>query len=68
MASDQQQDRPAIGQPAGDPTDTSTVGAPDIAGEHEDTAVDKRITAGRDGGDRETESPDGWAGMDDNAG
>jgi hypothetical protein len=56
------EERPALGQPAGDPTDTS-MGEPDIAGEHEDTAVDKNITSGTDGR-RESESPDGWGGMD----
>ncbi|HYN93901.1 MAG TPA: hypothetical protein VES42_08640 [Pilimelia sp.] len=62
MEADQQETLPALGQPAGDPTDTETLHQPDIAGEHEDTAVDKSITAGTDR-DRETESPDGWAGM-----
>lgn len=56
------EDLPALGQPAGDPGDTAT-GSPDIAGEHEDTAVDKRITAGTDP-DREPETPSGWAGQE----
>jgi hypothetical protein len=45
-------------RPLGDPA-----GEPDIAGEHEDTAVDKRIVAGEDE-EREPESPRGWAGAD----
>jgi hypothetical protein len=44
-------------RPLGDPA-----GEPDIAGEHEDTAVDKRIVSGDDDG--EPESPRGWAGAD----
>ncbi len=34
----------------------------DFASEHSDTTVDPDISAGRDKG--ETESPDGWDGMD----
>jgi hypothetical protein len=53
-----------LGQPAGDPTDTEP-GEPDFAGEHEDTAVDKRIIT-RDE-PREPESPDGLGGMEPDA-
>ncbi|HWG97903.1 MAG TPA: hypothetical protein VNV66_00935 [Pilimelia sp.] len=59
----QEPGRLAIGHPAGDPTDTSTTGEPDIAGEHQDTAVDRDITSGADD-DREPESPRGWAGLE----
>jgi hypothetical protein len=59
---EQREELPALGQPAGDPSDTAT-DDPDIAGEHEDTAVDKRIITGSEAR-REPESPDGWAGMD----
>lgn len=59
----EQQDLPALGQPANHPEDTDT-GTPDIAGEHQDAAVDKRVITG-DGEDREEESPRGWSGMDD---
>ena len=34
----------------------------DFAGEHQDTTVDPDIRAKKD--DRETESPDGWSGQD----
>jgi hypothetical protein len=44
-------------EPIGDPD-----GEPDFAGEHEDTAVDKDITAERD--DTEQERPAGWDGLD----
>ena len=37
-------------------------GDSDFASEHQDTAVDPDITNGSDKG--ETESPDGWDGMD----
>jgi len=49
---------PALGQPPGAADDDE----PDIAGEHEDTAVDKDVITGDD--QREPESPDGWAGME----
>jgi hypothetical protein len=37
----------------------------DFADEHADTAVDKDITGDRDQG--ETESPEGWSGLDRDA-
>ncbi|HEU5107226.1 MAG TPA: hypothetical protein VFT95_01480 [Micromonosporaceae bacterium] len=51
---DREERLPALGDP---------VDEPDIAGEHEDTAVDKAIVAG-DEDDREPESPRGWSGAD----
>lgn len=52
----------ALGRPAGDTSaDTST--DDDFAGEHEHTAVDRRIISGTDA-EREEESPRGWSGMD----
>ena len=45
-------------EPIGDPDDTG-----DFAEEHEDTAVDRDITGDKD--DRESESPKGWDGLDD---
>jgi hypothetical protein len=62
---DEPHQRPALGQPAGQPADPAVLDEPDIAGEHEDTAVDKRITGGND--PREPESPDGLGGMDPDA-
>jgi hypothetical protein len=50
----------AIGQPAGE---TIPGEQPDFAGEHDDTAVAEEIVT--DEGDREPESPHGWAGMED---
>ena len=50
---------PALGQPVEEPTPE---GDDDFAGEHDATAVDKKITAG--GGPGEAESPHGWSGMD----
>ena len=49
---------PALGQAPGAADDDD----PDFAGEHEDTAVSKDVTAGRD--DAESESPAGWAGLE----
>jgi hypothetical protein len=46
-------------EPIGDPDPDEG----DFAAEHEDTAVDQDITAGRD--EAETESPQGWSGLDD---
>ena len=57
---DQEEGLRPLGQPTTDPGDPAD--EPDIAGEHEDTAVDKRIVAGDDEG--EPESPRGWAGAD----
>jgi hypothetical protein len=37
-------------------------GDSDFASEHADTVVDKNVPGDR--GDAETESPDGWSGMD----
>lgn len=59
-------ERVPLGHPAGDPEDRAAAHTPDIAGEHEDTAVDKDITGGADSG--ESESPDGWAGLESSAG
>ena len=50
---------PALGQPVEQP---EPEGDNDFAGEHDSTVVDKGITAGTDA--HETESPDGWSGMD----
>ncbi|MFF5084349.1 hypothetical protein ACFY36_45510 [Actinoplanes sp. NPDC000266] len=44
-------------EPIGDPDEQE-----DFAAEHDDTAVDEEITADRD--DSETESPQGWSGLD----
>ncbi len=44
-------------EPIGDPDEQQ-----DFAGEHETTAVDDEVTADRD--DAESESPQGWSGMD----
>jgi hypothetical protein len=52
--------------PIGDPDDP-TADSPDsadFAAEHDDTAVDKDVTSGRDSGDREPESPSGWSGLE----
>ena len=48
-------------EPLGDPDEAADAGG-DFAGEHNDTAVDKSITEGRDRG--EDESPRGWDGLD----
>ena len=57
--------RPALGRPAGDEADDGAQDAhDDFASEHEDTAVDKDITTGRDRRRREPESPRGWAGLE----
>jgi hypothetical protein len=45
-------------EPIGDPDEQE-----DFAGEHDATAVDEEVAAGRDGDD-EPESPKGWAGLD----
>jgi hypothetical protein len=50
---------PALGQPVEEPTPE---GDDDFAGEHDATVVDQGITSNSDA--RETESPDGWSGMD----
>jgi hypothetical protein len=46
-----------------DTADEARADAPDFAGEHNDTAVDKRIIEGEDD-EREEESPRGWSGME----
>jgi hypothetical protein len=51
---------PALGQPVEQPVPE---GDNDFAGEHDSTAVDDDITAGRNAG-KEPESPSGWSGMD----
>lgn len=51
---------PALGQPAGEPLPE---GDGDFAGEHDATAVDDEVIAGR-GADAEAESPRGWSGLD----
>jgi hypothetical protein len=51
-----------LGRPEGKPAEVSDVEQSDFSGEHEDTAVSKRITAGED--EREAESPKGWAGLE----
>ncbi|GAB7039311.1 MULTISPECIES: hypothetical protein [Catenuloplanes] len=51
---------PPLGRPAGDDSPDRD---PDFAGEHEDTAVGKDITAGTDDA-TEPESPAGWSGME----
>ena len=50
---------PALGQPVEEPTPE---GDNDFAGEHDATVVDQGITSESDA--KETESPDGWSGMD----
>jgi hypothetical protein len=50
-----------VREPIGDPD-----GDADFAEEHEDTAVDRDITAGRDEG--ENESPRGWDGQEERPG
>jgi hypothetical protein len=44
-------------EPIGDPDDVG-----DFAEEHEQTTVDPEVTGDQDDG--ESESPDGWAGLD----
>ncbi|MEV4623771.1 hypothetical protein AB0J74_34320 [Asanoa sp. NPDC049573] len=56
--------REPLGRAAGDVTDADDGAADDFAVEHEDTAVDKSITSGRDRHRRESESPHGWAGLE----
>lgn len=51
---------PALGQPVEQPVPE---GDNDFAGEHDSTTVDRDVTAGRDG-DKESESPSGWSGME----
>jgi hypothetical protein len=51
---------PALGQPVEEPTPE---GEHDFAGEHDSTAVDRDIVAGRDGSTEE-ESPEGWSGLE----
>jgi hypothetical protein len=46
----------------GEPVDSNS----DFASEHSDTTVDESISADRD--DKESESPDGWSGMEDRDG
>ncbi|MEH1126879.1 hypothetical protein [Micromonospora sp. CPCC 206061] len=53
-------DLPPLGQPEDAEPEPDTE---DFAAEHDDTAVDEDITGGRDG-DREPESPRGWAGLE----
>ena len=48
-----------LGQPVEEP---SPEGEHDFAGEHDATAVDKDITDGKGVG--ESESPEGWSGLD----
>ena len=50
---------PALGQPDNDELPDRD---PDFSNEHDATAVDKNVTSGRDTG--ETESPNGWSGLD----
>lgn len=58
--------RPALGQPPrGADLDLAGADEADFAREHEETAVDEEITTGADRGEREPESPRGWAGMED---
>jgi hypothetical protein len=52
-----------VREPIGDPDDEGGQQA-DFAGEHDDTAVDEDITTGDDAGEREPESPRGWAGLE----
>jgi hypothetical protein len=52
---------PALGQPADDEPPERD---PDFSAEHDTTAVDRNITAGRQH-DGEPESPDGWSGLED---
>jgi hypothetical protein len=54
----QQEHLEAFGDPDPDDLDLDT----DFATEHQDTAVDSDITAGRDS--KEPESPEGWDGLD----
>jgi hypothetical protein len=54
--------REPLGRAPGDTTPPDTGEADDFASEHDDTAVDEAITAGRDRG--EAESPRGWAGLE----
>ncbi|HEY7273531.1 MAG TPA: hypothetical protein VH502_12425 [Actinoplanes sp.] len=56
---DRDEGLPALGTPDEQP---APEGDDDFAGEHDATAVDQDVTAGRDVG--ETESPDGWSGLD----
>jgi hypothetical protein len=60
-----------LGQPPSERDDpdqpTDAPSDPDFAGEHEDTAVDKRITSGTDD-DSEPESPAGWSGLEPDKG
>jgi hypothetical protein len=51
---------PALGQPVEEPVPE---GDNDFAGEHDSTTVDHDVTSGRDS-DRESESPNGWSGME----
>lgn len=52
----------ALGRPAGDQGEDAG-GDDDFAGEHEHTAVDRRIITGTEP-HREEGSPRGWSGMD----
>jgi hypothetical protein len=56
---DRNEGLPALGTPDEQPTPE---GDDDFASEHDATAVDQDVTADRDVG--EPESPDGWAGPD----
>ena len=51
-----------VREPIGDPDDEGE--QTDFAGEHDDTSVDGEISSGRDKGDREPESPQGWTGLE----
>ena len=55
--------REPLGRPPGDTDPADTGEADDFATEHEDTAVDESITDGKD--KRESESPHGWAGLEE---
>jgi hypothetical protein len=57
-------DREPLGQPAGDPADTSTIDTADLAEEHDATAVDERVASGADEDEREPESPEGLGGLE----
>jgi hypothetical protein len=56
---DRREGLPALGTPEEQPTPE---GDDDFADEHDATAVDQGVTAGRDVG--EPESPEGWSGLD----
>ena len=57
-------EREPLGRAAGDAAAPDPGDSDDFAVEHQDTAVDKSITSGRDRHRRESESPHGWAGLE----